>query len=308
MDSLHRALQTVYTQLISASAQYGQGSIDAEDDAIALVCDSLALPHDAIDGDDFALTPEQQDRLSERLAQRITAHVPTAYLTQKAWLQGYSFYVDQRVIIPRSFIAELIVTQFEPWLEPHKIHRALDLCCGSGCLAILLSEFFPHASIDASDISSRALEVAQINRAHYAKESQIQLYESNLFSALHTQKYDLIICNPPYVNSQAVVDLPSEFCHEPKIAFDGGIDGMDLIRSILRDAPQHMNDSALLFMEIGNEYEHFIRAFPTLDVMWVATETRDDALFLVTKDALSQNLDHTLIQEVTPLNAQHHPK
>ncbi|KAG0162266.1 hypothetical protein DFQ30_002495 [Apophysomyces sp. BC1015] len=213
---------------------------------------------------------------------RVTQRVPAAYLTHEAWLHGYRFYVDERVIVPRSLIGELLLERLSPWLEaPDELGAVLELCTGSGCLAIVAADAFPCADIDAVDLSPDALEVAQRNVDDYALNERIALFHGDLFDPLPQRQYDLIITNPPYVNEDSMQALPAEHCHEPRIALAGGNDGMDIVRRIISAARDWLTGDGLLVVEIGNERHHVEAAFGGLPLTWLPTCAGDDSVFLL---------------------------
>jgi ribosomal protein L3 glutamine methyltransferase len=221
------------------------------------------------------------------VAERIATRKPAAYLTREAWLQGVPFYVDERAIVPRSFIAEIIANgDIDYWLGEHT-RNVLDLCTGNGSLAVLAAMCWPDVSVAAADISPKALEVARINVDRHGLADRITLVRSDLFAELRGP-YDLIVCNPPYVNAQSLAALPPEYRHEPSLALAGGADGMDFVRRILADAPAAMAQDAVLVLEIGNERPHFEHAFRKLEVAWLETSAGDDQVLLVTRDALAR--------------------
>lgn len=214
--------------------------------------------------------------------------MPAAYLTGEAWLQGHRFRVTADTIVPRSPIAELLAEQLQPWIaDPDAIYNALDLCTGSGCLAILTALAFPQAQVDAVDLSDAALEVAQSNIDAFELNDRMSLYKSDLLDQLPPSAYDLIICNPPYVNELSVQNLPKEYQHEPQLALAGGDDGMDLVRRILEAAPNFLAPEGVLVLEIGNEYDNFIAAFPELEPIWLSTETAEDQILLLSREQLA---------------------
>lgn len=276
-------LRLAVTRFNEARLFFGHGNSNAFDEAVYLVLNSLSLPLDTLEPFlDARLTPEEIGRIRRLIDRRVSERIPAAYLTTEAWLQGYRFYVDQRVIIPRSFIAELIMEQFAPWVDDHQPpHHILELCTGSGCLAIMMADAFPHAVIDALDLSTDALDVARINVAEYEMTDRINLVHSDLYQAIPQKKYDLIVTNPPYVNSTSMKKLPPEYQHEPQMALAGGDDGMDLVRKIVREAGKHLNENGLLIVEIGNEAAHAEAAFPDLELTWISTSGGDDRVFLV---------------------------
>jgi ribosomal protein L3 glutamine methyltransferase len=215
--------------------------------------------------------------------------LPAPYLTHEAWLQGYAFHVDQRVIVPRSPIAELLMNQLSPWIpDPYEVMSILDLCTGSGCLAIIAAHQFSEAFVDATDISKEALDVALINVAQHGLKDRLNLHHGSLFDPLPVSaQYDLIICNPPYVNAASMQTLPPEYRHEPSLALAGGDDGMDVVRTIIEQAPAHLRDDGLLIIEIGHERTFFKLAFPELEPVWLDTAEASDQILLLTKEQLT---------------------
>ena len=247
----------------------------------------LGLPLDDLDGvAERLVSPEEADLVATLIEERIRTRQPAAYLTREAWLQGVPFYVDERVIIPRSFIAELLADgSIDPWLS-EDTRRVLDLCTGNGSLAVLAAMTYPDVQVDAADISVDALAVARINIDRHALADRIQLIESDGLAAC-PGPYDLIVCNPPYVNAASMAALPAEFRAEPALALAGGEDGMDFIRALFHDAVQHMSENGVLVLEIGNERDNFERAFPTLSPLWFETSAGSDQVLLLTRQELS---------------------
>ncbi|MBP6366913.1 MAG: 50S ribosomal protein L3 N(5)-glutamine methyltransferase, partial [Nitrosomonas sp.] len=276
------------SQFNQASLHFGHGCANAYDEAAYLILKTLHLPLDQLEPFlDARLLDDECKQVLTMIDRRVTQRTPAAYLTREAWLGDYSFYVDERVIIPRSFIAELLQTQLSPWItDPDAIFSALDLCTGSGCLAILMAHGFQNAHIDAIDISTQALEVAHKNVQGYGLEDRIQLIESNLFSALSEKKYDLIISNPPYVNAASMAELPQEYQHEPHNALASGLDGLDATRLILRNAVQYLTDDGLLLVEIGHNRALLEQAYPQLPFTWLETSAGDEFVFLLRQDQL----------------------
>ena len=266
---------------------FGHGTQSAFDEAAWLVLWRLGLPLDDLDGVAVRpVTPEQAAQVAALLEERIRTRQPAAYLTREAWLQGVPFYVDERVIIPRSFIAELLADgSIDPWLS-EDTQRVLDLCTGNGSLAVLAAMTYPDVQVDAADISRDALAVARINVERHALTDRITLIESDGLAAC-PGPYDLIVCNPPYVNAATMAALPAEFRAEPVLALAGGEDGMDFIRALFHDAVQHMSENAVLVLEIGNERENFERAFPALTPLWFETSAGSDQVLLLTRQELS---------------------
>ncbi len=286
-------LRFAISRFQQAALFYGHGTDNAWDEAAYLIAHTLHLPLAQFDAllDARLLHSEVADVL-DVLERRVQQRVPAAYLTHEAWLGQFDFYVDERVIVPRSFIAELLANDaFAPWIEfPELVHRAADLCTGSGCLAILLANYYPDAEIDAVDLSSEALEVAEINRSRYGLEEQLQLWQGDLFAPLAGQRYDLIVSNPPYVDAESVAALPPEYLHEPELALGSGDDGLDLTRRLLAQAADYLNPLGILVVEIGHNRDALEEAFPTLPFMWLETSVGDGFVFLLTKEDLEQGL------------------
>ena len=285
MNVLDR-IQAGARQLEAAGVAFGHGTATAFDEAAWLVLWRLALPLDDLDGvAGRAVTPEEDARIGALLDERIATRKPAAYLTREAWLQGVPFYIDERSIVPRSFIAELLADgSIDGWLGEHT-RRVLDLCTGNGSLAVLAAMAYPDVAVDAADLSADALAVARINVERHALQDRITLIASNGCANVRGP-YDLILCNPPYVNADSMAALPAEYRAEPAMALAGGADGMDFIRALLRDAPAQMSEDAVLVLEIGNEQAHFERAFPTLETIWLETSAGDDQVLLLTRHAL----------------------
>jgi ribosomal protein L3 glutamine methyltransferase len=289
--NLSKLIQLGAEQLSQAGVAFGQGTTTAEDEAAWLVLWKLGLPLDT-DFNDVArqteLSPTQIEHVQALIAQRIERRQPAAYLTQEAWLQGVSFYIDERAIVPRSLIAEVLAEgSIDPWLCPNST-RVLDLCTGNGSLGILAALAYPEVSVLGLDLSKDALAVAQINIERHGLESRMQLAQSDGL-AQADGRFDLIVCNPPYVNDQSMAALPPEFKAEPTLALAGGTDGMDFVRQLLRDAPVHMNEHGLLVLEIGHERDYFEAAFPHLDVVWLSTSAGDDQVLLLTRQAITES-------------------
>jgi ribosomal protein L3 glutamine methyltransferase len=287
-STLRDLLRYAVTRFNAAKLFFGHGSANAFDEAAYLLLHTLKLPIDKLDPFlDARLLPDEIDSVLNVIEQRAAQRVPAAYITNEAWLDGYRFYVDQRVIVPRSFISELIREQFSPWVaDPDSVADILELCTGSGCLPIMLADAFPNAHIDAVDISIDALAVANRNVEEYELADRITLIESDLYANLPNKKYDLIITNPPYVNSQSMDKLPEEYRREPQIALAGGTDGMDLVRKIVAGAAKRLTSTGILMVEIGNERKHAEAAFPDLELTWLSTSAGDDMVFLLTADQL----------------------
>ena len=279
---------------LSLKNGFGQGTLNAFDEAAWLVLWQLKLPLDNLDSvANQPVSDAGYAQVATLLGARIETRKPLAYLTQEAWLQGVPFYVDERAIIPRSFIAELIVDEsIDPWLN-EQTHRVLDLCTGNGSLAVLAAMAYPDVAVDAADISADALAVARINVDKHAMAGRITLIESDGLNACKGQNnggYDLILCNPPYVSAATMAALPAEFKAEPSLALDGnmsnGTDGMDFIRSLFLNVARHMSENAVLVLEIGNERENFERAFTSLEPLWFETSGGPDQVLLLTRQQL----------------------
>ena len=288
LRTIRDLLRFAVSQFNQASLHFGHGCANAYDEAAYLILKTLHLPLDQLEPFlDARLLDDECKQVLTMIDRRVTQRTPAAYLTHEAWLGDYSFYVDERVISPRSFIAELLQTQLSPWItDPDAIFSALDLCTGSGCLAILMAHGFQNAHIDAIDISTQALEVAHKNVQDYGLEDRIQLIESNLFSALSEKQYDLIISNPPYVNAASMAELPQEYQHEPHNALASGLDGLDATRLILRNAAQYLTDDGLLLVEIGHNRAVLEQAYPQLPFTWLETSAGDEFVFLLRRDQL----------------------
>ena len=281
-------LRYAVTRFNTAQLFFGHGSAEALDEAAYLILHTLKLPLDKLDPFlDARLLPEEVAAVLAVIDRRTNERVPAAYITNEAWLGTYNFYVDERTIVPRSFIAELIPDYFAPWVnEPENVSNVLELCTGSGCLAIMLADAFPDAHVDAVDISADALEVAKRNVATYKLQDRLTLIQSDLYANVPDKKYDLIITNPPYVNSASMSQLPMEYRAEPELALDGGKDGMDLVRKIVAGAAERLTDDGILIVEIGNEREYAEAAFGHLGLTWLTTSVGDDMVFLLTADQL----------------------
>jgi ribosomal protein L3 glutamine methyltransferase len=281
-------LRYTVSRFNAAGLYFGHGTDNAYDEAAYLILHSLHLPLDRLEPFLSArLTAAEKSALVTLLERRVQQRIPVAYLTREAWLGEFRFYVDERVIVPRSFLAELLAEQLAPWIsDPDSVSSALDLCTGSGCLAILLAHYFPKADVDAVDISPDALSVAQRNVADYDLQDRINLIRSDLFANLADKSYDLIISNPPYVTASAMAELPPEYRHEPAMALEGGEDGLDPVRAILGQASRHLNREGLLLVEVGHNRESVEEAFPSLPFVWLDTPSASGKVFLLRAEAL----------------------
>ena len=276
-------LRFAVSRFNQADLSFGHGSVNAYDEAAYLILHTLHLPLDLLEPFlDARLSAAEIDAVLNVIERRATERVPAAYITQEAWMHGFHFYVDERVIVPRSFIGELLQDGLQPYVEdPEQVSAVLELCTGSGCLAILAAHAFPNADIDAVDLSAPALEVATRNVTDYKLDDRIALFEGDLYAPLAERRYDVIITNPPYVNAASMQELPAEYRHEPDMALAGGADGMDIVRRIIAEARNWLTDEGVLVVEIGNERAHVEAAFGGLDLVWLSTSAGDDNVFLI---------------------------
>jgi len=300
MSALHRFANTselltlrdwlryAVSTFTEAQLTFGHGSENAYDEAAYLILHTLHLPLDTLDPFlDANLTAQEKSTLLELLKRRVEQKIPAAYLTHEAWLGEFKFFVDERVIVPRSFIAELLHERLFPWVaDADNTTAVLDLCTGSGCLAILAAAAFPNAMIDAVDLSPEALQVAQHNVADYHLQERINLIQSDLFGLLSGKKYDIIISNPPYVDAVSVATLPAEYLHEPKLALGSGSDGLDATREILKHAAEHLTPHGILIVEIGHNRDVLEAAYPELPFTWLEVSSGDEFVFLLHRNDL----------------------
>ena len=279
------------TEFQKANLYYGHGTDNAMDEAVYLILDSLHLPLDLPSHlFDSKLTFEERKNIDQIIQKRIKTRKPSAYLTQESFFMGLSFFVDKRVLIPRSPLAELIEKQFYPWIShQHQVNHILDLCTGSGCIGIACAHIFPKARITATDISPEALEVAQININHYDLNPQIALIQSDGFENLPPQKFDIIISNPPYVDKADMDSLPPEYHHEPRLALAGGRDGLDFIRKILTHAEKYLSPEGILVVETGNSKSALIKEFPDIPFVWLTFEQGEGEVFILTYQELAKS-------------------
>jgi ribosomal protein L3 glutamine methyltransferase len=282
-STVRDVLRFAVTRFNQAELSFGHVSANAYDEAAYLVLHTLHLPLDLLEPFfDAKLTAAEIDAVLNVIERRATERVPAAYITQEAWMHGFRFHVDERVIVPRSFIGELLQDGLQPYVEdPEQVGAVLELCTGSGCLAILAAHAFPNADIDAVDLSKPALEVATRNVDEYKLDERIALFEGDLFAPLPERRYDVIITNPPYVNAESMATLPAEYRHEPEMALAGGADGMDIVRRIISQARNWLTDDGVLVVEIGNERANVEAAFGGLDLVWLSTSAGDDNVFLI---------------------------
>ncbi len=286
--TLRDLLRFSVSRFNEAGLFFGHGSDNAWDEAAYLLLHSLHLPIDRLEPFlDARLTDDERSTALHLIERRINERLPAAYLTHEAWLGDYRFYVDQRVIVPRSHIAELLHAQLSPWInDPWAVAKVLDLCTGSGCLAILAALAFPEAHVDAIDLSPNALVVARRNVDDYGLSTRIRLIESDAFAQVPGERYDLIVSNPPYVNAESMTSLPEEYRHEPELALASGEDGLDFTRRLLREAANHLNPQGLLVVEIGNNREALENAFPENPFVWLDTQAGDEFVFLLRREDL----------------------
>lgn len=298
MKTIAEAIAQTEVTLAQAGVSFGQGTTNAHDEAAWLVLHAAGLPLDEADWSQD-LSVEAARAAQTLLDERIRSRKPLAYLTGEAWLQGVPFFIDERSIVPRSLIAELIADRvpglegegvLDTWLGEHT-QRVLDLCTGNGSLAVLAAMAWPEVTVDAADLSAEALAVAVRNVERHSLGDRVSLHNGDLFAPVAGKRYDLILCNPPYVNAASMAALPLEFRAEPTLALSGNLqpdttDGMDLVRRILADAPRHLTDHGVLVLEIGHERHHFEAAFPRLEAAWLPTSMGDDQVLLLTRDAL----------------------
>jgi ribosomal protein L3 glutamine methyltransferase len=288
LETVRDWLRYAVSEFNGAGLFFGHGTANAYDEAAYLILHSLHLPLDRLESFlDAKVTHTERESLQDVLSRRVNERVPAPYLTHEAWLGEHRFYVDERVLIPRSYIAELLREDLTPWVpDPTRIQTVLDLCTGSGCLAILLAYHFPNSDVDAADISSDALAVALRNVTDHGLQGRVNLIRSDLFSNITEKRYDLIVSNPPYVTSVAMEELPPEYQHEPNLALAGGDDGLDAVRVILAGAADFLTPEGLLVVEVGQNRAAAEAAFPRLPFTWLATPSSDDSVFLLGRSEL----------------------
>ncbi len=286
--TLRAVLREAVTQFKRAGLVFGHGSHNARDEAVYLILHTLRLPLDKLNPVlDRRLSPTELDAVRSVLKRRVKERTPAAYLTREAWLGNFRFYVDERTIVPRSFIAELLREGIQPWItDALQVSSVLDLCTGSGCLAVLAAHAFPKAQVDAGDLSGDALEVAHRNVKDYALGERVRLIQTDLFSRLETRSYDLILSNPPYVNAAAMRALPREYRREPRLALAGGRDGLALVHRMLAQAANYLNPKGLLIVEIGHNRAALETAYPRIPFTWLDTSAGEDYVFMLHKEDL----------------------
>ncbi|MEI8055511.1 MAG: 50S ribosomal protein L3 N(5)-glutamine methyltransferase [bacterium] len=293
LNTIRDFVRLAVSQFGRAQIYFGHGTDNAWDEAVYLVLHTLYLPQNidqAMLMLDAKLTTGEKQAVLKIISRRIKERIPAAYLTQEAWFAGLSFYVDERVLIPRSPMAELIQKQFTPWIDPEKVKRILDIGTGSGCIAISCAYAFPNATIDAVDISKAALKVAAINCEKHNCAKQVRLLQSDLFGALRNTTYDIIISNPPYVSREEMQLLPQEYRHEPKGALLAGKNGDEIVEVILKEAPKHLSPDGILVVEVGNSEPVVLQKYPHLPFTWLEFEKGEAEVFLLTADQLRTNL------------------
>lgn len=284
-------LRWAVSRFNEASLFYGHGTDSAWDEAVALILHTLHLPH-SVDPAilDARLTRSEREAIYHIIQRRVTDRIPVPYLTKEAWFADLSFYVDERVLIPRSPLAELIINDFSPWIEMGSVHSILDLCTGSGCIAIACAKQFPHCEVDASDVSSDALAVAKINVLRHEVEEQVHLFSGDLFHALPSEKkYDLILSNPPYVDAEDMAMLPQEFLHEPELALASGTNGLNATTAILQNASRYLNSNGVLIIEVGNSEQAVVEQFPDVPFTWLEFQNGGGGVFMLTAEQLNKH-------------------
>ena len=289
LSTIRDWIRYAFSQFEVSDIFYGHGADNSYDEAIWLIMSGLHLPMDTLENFlDANITSTERDHLANLIEQRVINHTPTAYLVKEAWLHDFKFYVDERVLVPRSFIAELLLDDsLSPWIEfPEMVESAADLCTGSGCLGILLAHAFPDATVDVTDISPDAIDVSNINIANYGLEEQVTAIQSDMFTALAGKTYDVLISNPPYVDAPSMTTLPTEYRNEPQLALGSGTDGLDHTHTILREAANYLTDEGVLIVEVGHNREALLEAYPAVPFVWLDTSAGDQFVFLLTKAQL----------------------
>lgn len=288
LRTIRDVLRFAVTRMNEGNVFFGHGQADAVDEALFLVLRALQLPVERADlFIDAFITHAEINSLLQMIDQRVRRRMPTAYLLREAWLQGYRFYVDERVIIPRSFLAELLKEGLAPWVQdPKAVTDVLDLCTGSGCLAVMAAEAFPGAAVDAVEVSPDALAVAKRNISDYRLTQRVNAVQSDLYGDLPNKRYDVIVCNPPYVTDESMAALPREYQHEPKLALSGGPDGMAIVRRVVRGARSYLKRGGLLFVEVGGGRAAAEQLFKDVPLTWLTTSDGDDTVFMAKQEEL----------------------
>ncbi len=288
MLSIQDIIRWSYSRFVEHDLFYGHGTDNAWDEAVSLVLLTLSLPFDTPDTIlQSRLTTSEKKLICERVGRRINEKTPVAYLTNKAMFCESEYYVDERVLVPRSPIGELIQKHFEPWIEYDSVENILDLCTGSGCIAIACAQYFPDAVVDAGDISEECIEVAEINREKLQQDN-VAFYCSDLFESIPDKKYDIIVSNPPYVDEEDFQEIPSEYLAEPKLGLTSGLDGLELTRKLLSQANHYLADNGILIVEVGNSAFALEAQFPEVEFTWLEFERGGIGVFLLTKQQLSK--------------------
>lgn len=292
LSTLRDFMRWAMTAFARHRVHFGHGTDHPLDEAAYLILQALDLPPD-LDGAwlEARLTHSERIRLAELLYQRCIERIPTAYLVGRTWFAGLEFKIDRRALIPRSPLGELIQRGFAPWVDAERIHTILDLCTGSGCLALACAHHLPHTHVHAVDLSSEALALAHDNREKLGLTGQVDFFQGDLFEPVGDRSYDLIISNPPYVDAQDMASLPAEYRHEPRMALEAGEDGLDVVRRILREAVHHLNPNGVLIVEVGNSQAHVERTWPQVPFTWLAFEHGEDGVFLLTRAQLLEYAD-----------------
>jgi ribosomal protein L3 glutamine methyltransferase len=290
LHTIRDMIRWAVSRFNEAGLYYGHGTENAWDEAVALILHTLHLPHELyVPVLDTRITSSEREAIEKLILRRVAERIPVPYLTHEAWFSELSYYVDERVLIPRSPIAELIENEFAPWTEGNEVHNILDLCTGSGCIAIACAKAFPTAMVDASDISPDALAVAKINVLRHKVEDQVQLHQSDLFKSLPLKKYDIIVSNPPYVDAEDMAGLPAEYAHEPELGLAAGVTGLDLALRILRDASHYLTPNGILIVEVGNSEYALAEQFPEMPFTWLEFQRGGGGVFLITAKDLHES-------------------
>ena len=277
------------SRFVEAQLSFGHGLSSPLDEAVYLVLRTLNLPVDTPDIYwQSALTANEKLAIEAVIQRRINERIPAAYITKEGWFAGLQFYIDERVLVPRSPIAELVESQFSPWINPDEVEKVLDLCTGSGCIGIACAYAFPYAQVDLADISEDALEVARMNVEQHDAEGRVSVIQSDLFENLEGRVYDIIVSNPPYVDAEDMATLSDEFQHEPELGLSSGEQGLDLTRTILKQAGKHLTDMGILVVEVGNSQHALAQMFPDVPFHWLQFERGGDGVFLLTKQQLDK--------------------
>ena len=290
LETIRDYIRYAISRFQESGLYYGHGTDNVRDEAYCLIWHCLHLPH-SISSEmlDARLLPREREAIYKLVQRRVQERIPLAYLTNEAWFAELPFYVDERVLVPRSPIAELIENHFQPWIDADRVNSILDLCTGSGCIAIACAKAFPEAKVDASDLSPDALAVAKKNALRHHVENQVILHESDLFHSLKNKKYDIIVSNPPYVSAEEMTTLPSEYNHEPALGLVSGSLGLDCALRILKEAEQHLNPQGILIVEVGNSEEALSLELPSLPFTWLEFQRGGGGVFLLTAEQLHEH-------------------